>query len=65
MTQMTTVRVMLLTIVGTCDVPFSYSQCDTLTNGEQTTYYIDDGLYIGINSFNFKYETKGEKLLWM
>ncbi|XP_021912292.1 uncharacterized protein LOC110826025 [Carica papaya] len=59
---MTTVRVMLLATVGTCDVPFSYSQRDTLTNGEQTTYYLDDGLYTGINSFNFKYEIKEEKL---
>jgi len=59
---MTTVKVSLLATRGSCDVPFSYSQRDTLTNGEQVTYTMDDGVYTGVNSFNFKYETKEFKL---
>ncbi|KAI9112662.1 hypothetical protein K1719_016328 [Acacia pycnantha] len=59
---MTMVTVSLLTTRGSCDVPFSYTQRDTLTNGQQVTYNMDDGIYTGINSFNFKYETKQEKL---
>ncbi|KAI9114210.1 hypothetical protein K1719_014860 [Acacia pycnantha] len=35
---------------------------DTLTNGQQVTYNMDDGIYTSINPFNFKYETKQEKL---
>ncbi|KAI9077499.1 hypothetical protein K1719_040521 [Acacia pycnantha] len=59
---MTMVTVSLLATVGSCDVPFSYTQRDTLTNGQQVTYNMDDGIYTGINSFNFKYETKQENL---
>lgn len=59
---MTVVTVSLLATTGSCDVPFSYTQRDTLTNGQQVTYNMDDGIYTGINSFNFKYETKQEKL---
>ena len=59
---MTKVKVSLLATRGSCDVPFSYSQRDTLTNGQQVTYTMDDGVYTGINSFNFKYETKEFKL---
>ncbi|KAK4254442.1 hypothetical protein QN277_009826 [Acacia crassicarpa] len=59
---MTMVTVSLLATVGSCDVPFSYTQHDTLTNGQPVTYNMDDGIYTGINSFNFKYETKQENL---
>ncbi|KAI9107258.1 hypothetical protein K1719_021646 [Acacia pycnantha] len=59
---MTMVTVSLLATVGSCDVPFSYTQRDTLTNGKRVPYVMDDGIYTGINSFKFKYETKQEKL---
>ncbi|KAK4275747.1 hypothetical protein QN277_018778 [Acacia crassicarpa] len=59
---MTMVTVSLLATTGLCDVPFSYTQRDTLTNGQQVTCNMDDGIYTGINSFNFKYETKQEDL---
>ncbi|KAI9070550.1 hypothetical protein K1719_047488 [Acacia pycnantha] len=36
---------------------------DTLTNGQQVTYVnMDDDIYTGINSFNFRCESKQEKL---
>ncbi|KAI9078668.1 hypothetical protein K1719_039417 [Acacia pycnantha] len=59
---MTKVTVSLLATMGSCDVPFSYTQRDTLTNGQQVTYNMDDDIYTGMNSFNFKYETKQETL---
>uniref|UniRef100_A0A5B6Z2I7 Agglutinin domain-containing protein n=1 Tax=Davidia involucrata TaxID=16924 RepID=A0A5B6Z2I7_DAVIN len=59
---MTMVKVSLLATKGSCDVPFSYNQRDTLTNGQQITSTMDDGIYTGINCFNFKYETQEEKL---
>ncbi|KAA8544866.1 hypothetical protein F0562_019739 [Nyssa sinensis] len=59
---MTMVKVSLLATKGSCDVPFSYSQRDTLTNGDQITSTMDDGVYTGINCFNFKYENKPFKL---
>ncbi|KAI9114103.1 hypothetical protein K1719_014753 [Acacia pycnantha] len=59
---MTKVTVSLLATMGSCNVPFSYTQCDTLTNGQQVTYDMDDGFYTGTNSFNLKLETKQEKL---
>ncbi|XP_068309794.1 uncharacterized protein [Pyrus communis] len=54
---MTTVEVNLVATMGTCNVPFSYTQRDTFTNGEQITYSMDDGFYTGVNPYNFKYET--------
>ncbi|KAG5547073.1 hypothetical protein RHGRI_012938 [Rhododendron griersonianum] len=59
---MSKVTVSLLATQGSCDVPFSYSQRDTLMDGKQVIYNFDDGVYTGINSFNFFYETKQEKL---
>ncbi|KAK4275745.1 hypothetical protein QN277_018776 [Acacia crassicarpa] len=59
---MTKVTMSLLATIGSCDVPFSYTQRDTLINGQQVTYNMDDGIYTGINSFNLKLETKQEKL---
>ncbi|KAA8544871.1 hypothetical protein F0562_019734 [Nyssa sinensis] len=54
---MTMVKVSLLATKGSCDVPFSYSQRDTLINGQQIASTIDDGVYTGINCYNFQYET--------
>ena len=59
---MSRVKVSLLATRGSCDVPFSYTQQDTLTNGKQITYNMDDGVYTGVNSYNFKYETQQEPL---
>ncbi|KAF5942644.1 hypothetical protein HYC85_020286 [Camellia sinensis] len=59
---MSRIKVSLLATKGSCDVPFSYTQHDTLTNGKHITYNMDDGVYTGINCFNFKYETQQEKL---
>ncbi|KAF7142605.1 hypothetical protein RHSIM_Rhsim05G0009800 [Rhododendron simsii] len=54
---MSKVTVSLLATQGSCDVPFSYTQHDTLMNGEQVIHNFDDGVYTGINSFNFFYRT--------
>ncbi|XP_058215691.1 uncharacterized protein LOC131326823 [Rhododendron vialii] len=59
---MSKVTVSLLATQGSCSVPFSYTQRDTLMNGKQVIHDFDDGVYTGINSFNFFYETKQEKL---
>ena len=59
---MTQVKVSLLATKGSCDVPFSYHQVDTLINGKIVDRTIDDGVYTGVNTYNFKYETKEEKL---
>ncbi|KAA8544868.1 hypothetical protein F0562_019737 [Nyssa sinensis] len=55
---MTMVKVSLLATKGSCDVPFSYSQRDTLISGQKITSTMDNGVYTGINCFNFKYETQ-------
>ncbi|KAG5547076.1 hypothetical protein RHGRI_012940 [Rhododendron griersonianum] len=57
---MSKVTVSLLATQGSCDVLFSYTQSDTFMNGERVIYNLDDGVYTGINSFNFIYETKQE-----
>ncbi|CAN1256092.1 FHA domain-containing protein At4g14490 [Linum perenne] len=59
---MTKVTVRLLATIGTCEVPFSYTQHDVLCNGEEETDVQDDGLYIGMNAYNFVYETLEERL---
>lgn len=59
---MTRVIVKMIATQGSCDVPFSYTQRDTLTDGKIVVYNMDDGVYAGVNCFNIKYETKEEKL---
>ncbi|KAB2625473.1 hypothetical protein D8674_017133 [Pyrus ussuriensis x Pyrus communis] len=54
---MTMVKVSLLATRGACDVPFSYTQRDTLTNGKQNIYNMDDGVYTGVNYYNFQYDS--------
>ncbi|KAF0892842.1 hypothetical protein E2562_018633 [Oryza meyeriana var. granulata] len=56
----TRVTVASMATKASCDVPFSYTQRDTLVNGLQVTYDMDDGLYTGVNHYDFKYVT-GEK----
>ncbi|KAL6654705.1 hypothetical protein ACP70R_008170 [Stipagrostis hirtigluma subsp. patula] len=42
---------------ASCDVPFSYTQRDTLVDGRQVTYDMDDGIYTCVNCYDFKYVT--------
>ncbi|KAL6289496.1 hypothetical protein ACE6H2_007006 [Prunus campanulata] len=58
---MTTVKVRLLATEAWCDVPF-YSQRDTLTTGQTITSDKDDGVYTGVNTFDFNFDTRKEKL---
>lgn len=59
---MTAVRVSLLATKGSCNVPFSYYQRDVLMNGDTVIYNMDDGVYTGINYYNFKYDANQEDL---
>lgn len=47
---------------ASCDVPFSYTQRDTLVDGRQFTYDMDDGLYTGVNCYDFKYVTSEDNI---
>ncbi|KDP43195.1 hypothetical protein JCGZ_22747 [Jatropha curcas] len=58
----TKVKVDLVATKGFCDVPFSYAQRDTLTNGKQITYIKDDGVYVGSNYYGFNFVVKEEKI---
>ncbi|KAL5204802.1 hypothetical protein ABZP36_009673 [Zizania latifolia] len=58
----TRVTLSLIASQGSCDVPFSYKQQDVLYDGQVVTYDMNDGIYTGINRYNFKYETKEEKI---
>ncbi|XP_048421198.1 uncharacterized protein LOC103958458 [Pyrus x bretschneideri] len=59
---MTMVKVRFVAAEASCDVPFSYTQRDTRTSGEIITSNIDDGVYNGVNTFDFKFESTEEKL---
>lgn len=48
---------------GSCSVPFSYYQEDILTDGQKVVNKFDDGIYHGINSYDFTSEVTEEKLL--
>lgn len=47
---------------GFVDVPFSYRQRDVLTTGQVVVNTLHDGLFTGVNSYNFHYETTEERL---
>ncbi|KAJ9697183.1 hypothetical protein PVL29_009106 [Vitis rotundifolia] len=59
---MTRVTLSMIATQASCDVHFSYSQHDTLIDGKNIIYNMDDGVYNGVNCFNVKYQTKEEKL---
>ncbi|CAK9328580.1 unnamed protein product [Citrullus colocynthis] len=59
---LTKVRVNLVATQASYDVPFSYTQNDTLINGQNITLNMEDGIYKGINLYNFKFETESWKL---
>ncbi|XP_076885503.1 uncharacterized protein LOC143535052 [Bidens hawaiensis] len=54
---LTKMKVTLMCTKAACDVPFSYTQHDLLTNGERVTTIKDDGIYTGINSYNFYFQS--------
>ncbi|KAI3822922.1 hypothetical protein L1987_10523 [Smallanthus sonchifolius] len=54
---LTTMKVTLMCTRAVCDVPFSYTQRDLLTNGERVTTIKDDGIFTGINSYNFYFQS--------
>ncbi|KAG8090128.1 hypothetical protein GUJ93_ZPchr0011g28310 [Zizania palustris] len=58
----TKVTVSLIASQGSCDVPFSYKQEDVLYDGTVFTNDMNDGIYTGINCYDFKYETEEEKI---
>ncbi|CAL8119853.1 unnamed protein product [Prunus armeniaca] len=62
LTAMAMVKVRLLATKASYDVPFSYTKRETLADGNIITNDMDDGVYCGTNTFNFKFETTEEKL---
>ncbi|MCL7025823.1 hypothetical protein MKW94_030720 [Papaver nudicaule] len=58
----TSVKVSLKAATGKCDVPYSYTQRDTLFNGETETYRKDDGVFTGTNCYHLSYETEEKAL---
>lgn len=57
---MTKVTLRAAVTQGSVDVPFSYTQKDILTTGLVVTSTMHDGLFTGLNSYNFHYETTEE-----
>jgi hypothetical protein len=53
---LSTMKVTLMCTNAKCDVPFSYKQRDLQTNGQWTEITKDDGIYTGLNSFNFYFQ---------
>uniref|UniRef100_A0A0A0KA25 Agglutinin domain-containing protein n=1 Tax=Cucumis sativus TaxID=3659 RepID=A0A0A0KA25_CUCSA len=41
-----------------CDVPFSYTRRDTLKDGRQVTHRFEDGLFTGVTTYDYKFETE-------
>ncbi|XP_008245817.1 PREDICTED: uncharacterized protein LOC103343968 [Prunus mume] len=62
LTAMAMVKVKLLATKASYDVSFSYMQRETLADRKIITNDMDDGVYCGTNTFNFKFETTVEKL---
>ncbi|CAL1410195.1 unnamed protein product [Linum trigynum] len=58
----TLMTVNLVATRGICDVPFSYTQRDIGLDGIPVVTYQDDGVFTGVNSFNYYYDTKEEPL---
>uniref|UniRef100_A0A0D9XHI4 Agglutinin domain-containing protein n=1 Tax=Leersia perrieri TaxID=77586 RepID=A0A0D9XHI4_9ORYZ len=56
------VKLSVLATQATCDVPFSYYQEDVLTDGTTRVSKLNDGIYRGINSYDFTYDVKEEPL---
>lgn len=58
----TKVTVMAIATRSAVDVPFTYWQRDVTIDGKVEESLKRDGLYTGINSYNFNFETVEEKL---
>ncbi|KAF7081920.1 hypothetical protein CFC21_085823 [Triticum aestivum] len=59
----TKVTVRLIATRSAIDVPFDYQQRDVMsTDGKARVVSRTDGLYTGVNSYNFKFQTTEEKL---
>ncbi|XP_022155429.1 uncharacterized protein LOC111022577 [Momordica charantia] len=43
---------------ASCDVPFSYIRRDTLKDGRQVTNKFEDGIFTGVTTFDYKFETE-------
>ncbi|XP_022157618.1 uncharacterized protein LOC111024279 [Momordica charantia] len=56
------VKTKVLATKGYCDIPYSYTQRDVLTNGKVVIQHFDDGVYIGSNCYNYSFQTEQEKL---
>ncbi|KAI3852811.1 hypothetical protein MKX03_028645 [Papaver bracteatum] len=54
---MSGVKVSLMATRASCDIPFSYTQHDVLTNGDLKVYHKSDGLFKGRNAYNYRYES--------
>ncbi|XP_068314876.1 uncharacterized protein [Pyrus communis] len=59
---MTRVKVKYVAAEASFDVPFSDTQRDTPMSGEILSSNIDDGVYTGVNTFDFKCHSTEEKL---
>ncbi|XP_026445313.1 aerolysin-like protein [Papaver somniferum] len=51
---MSSVKVSLMATRASCDIPFSYTQRDVLTNGTVKVYYKNDGIFKGRNAYNYR-----------
>lgn len=60
--SMTRVTLTAAATQGSVDVPFSYTQRDVLTTGRVVVNTLDDGLFTGVNSYNFHYDTNEEPI---
>ncbi|KAL0538381.1 hypothetical protein IC582_027399 [Cucumis melo] len=58
----TKVTAKVLATKGFCDIPYSYTQRDVLTNGKVVIQHFDDGIYIGSNCYNYTFSTEQEDL---
>lgn len=58
----TRVMAKVLATKGFCDIPYSYTQRDVLTNGKVVIQHFDDGIYIGSNCYNYTFVTEQEHL---
>lgn len=41
-----------------CDIPFSYTRRDTLKDGRQVTHHLEDGIFTGVTTYDYKFETE-------
>ncbi|KAE8646728.1 uncharacterized protein LOC116404640 [Cucumis sativus] len=58
----TRVKAKVLATKGFCDIPYSYTQRDVLTNGKVEIQQFDDGIYTGSNCYNYTFSTEQEDL---